>query len=56
MMQTAESYLTPEQITRVVALREAMTMGRDAADTVLFAHYMLTGTDTIPVPDLAGEE
>jgi hypothetical protein len=46
-MQTTESYLSPEQIRRVVALREAATMGRDVADTVLLAHYILTGTDTV---------
>ena len=53
-MHTTESYLTAEQIQRVVALREAATFGRDVSDTILLAHYALTGTDT--VPGLVGEE
>jgi hypothetical protein len=45
---TSETYLDREQVQRVVALREAATLGRDATDTVLFATFILTGSDVMP--------
>lgn len=46
--------LSQEQVRRLSALREVSVMGKDATDTLLYANFVLTGSDEIPTGDDRG--